>query len=172
MCNSSSRGYDSLFWPLWVLGTYVVLINTCRHSHIHTCKIKISLKVKLRQTRAWEFQWQCSQACEIAEAGYTTEMLITFIGSMVCFTVSLSVCVGRNPRSALPSRSRGTQPALHRVLACLVSVAVASWRTFWFLLLAVCHRDVLVCSPACPRMEAETNPEFGVSSVFRQLLFY
>lgn len=33
--NSSFRGADALFWPLWAMNLHVAQTYTCRHSHIH-----------------------------------------------------------------------------------------------------------------------------------------
>ena len=43
ICNYSSRGSNTLFWPLWALHTYVVQRYTCRHNthHIHIKIVKL-----------------------------------------------------------------------------------------------------------------------------------
>jgi hypothetical protein len=32
VCNSLSRGYHTLFWSLWALGTHMVHIHKCRNN--------------------------------------------------------------------------------------------------------------------------------------------
>lgn len=41
-----SRAFDTLFWPLWAPGIYMVHKNLHRLTHIHIIKINESLKAK------------------------------------------------------------------------------------------------------------------------------
>lgn len=46
--NSSSRGFNNLFWPLWTLGMHKVHRHTCRHNaHAHKMKFKIKKTKRL-----------------------------------------------------------------------------------------------------------------------------
>lgn len=43
ICSSSSRGSDTIFWPLLVLGTHVVHIHTCgKNTYTHKNKYILS----------------------------------------------------------------------------------------------------------------------------------
>lgn len=71
ICNSSCKGFSTLFWPLCVPDMYVVYLHICRQN-THTYKIKISTFLNIKyQPWPWHCWLRGKGWCCWADTDYT-----------------------------------------------------------------------------------------------------